>query len=203
MVAWWRWVEEVEEAVVGPGRRASRRQVARPAVEVSFLDQTSFTPPVEAARAATWPPATASSTSLRNASARACLEASKAFCCAIAALSFFAGDLLGLLGAGTLSSSSGTGNNCRRMGDLEGEYVSFQSLMSEALQKASRLGRCGEGGMRAWVDLEGDWRRGFEGEVGGVVRAGGVRGRTVEGGLRGESAFLRGERERGGELEGG
>lgn len=68
--------------------------------------------------------------------------------------------------------------------------------MSEALQKASRLGRCGEGGMRAWVDLEGDWRRGLEGEVGGV------RGRMVEGGLRGESAFLRGERECGGELEG-
>jgi len=86
---------------------------------------------------------------------------------------------------------------------LEGEYCSFHSFISEALQKASMLGRCGEGGMRAWVDLEGDWRRGLEGEVGGVVSAGGVRGRLVEGGLRGETVFLRGEHELGGELERG
>lgn len=202
-------VDGVEEEEGGLGRKASRFHVARPAVEFSFLLHTNLTPPVEAASADTWPEVMVSSNSLRNSSASACFEVSKAFLRAIASLSFFAGVLVGLLvfegevdGETLFSDSSLSGKSCRRTGDLRGEYVSFQSLISEALQKASREGRWGERGMRAWGVLEGDWRRGFEGEVGGVVISGGVRGRVVVAGLWGEEVVLRGERERGGELEG-
>ncbi len=62
MEAWWRWVGfgfvllsaggEEEE---GLWRRVSRRQFARPAVEVSFLDQMIWTPPVDLDREAIWP----------------------------------------------------------------------------------------------------------------------------------------------------
>ena len=60
-----------------------------------------------------------------------------------------------------------------------GEYCSFQSLITSALQKASILGRCGEGGMR-WR-LEGDCNLDFEGLDGGVT--------GLEGGVTGLDSF--------------
>ena len=48
-----------------------------------------------------------------------------------------------------------------------GECWSFQSLMTSALQKASILGRCGDGGTR--FRLEGDCSFEFGGLNGGVT----------------------------------
>lgn len=69
--------------VVSEGERrvliVSRRQFARPAVELRVLLQMSWTPPVEALRAAIWPAVISASSSARNDSARACLRAAKSF----------------------------------------------------------------------------------------------------------------------------
>lgn len=77
---------------------ASRRQLARPAVEESFFDQIIWMPPVEDESWATWSLVMVWSTSVRKEVARSCFLSLKAFRCAIAVMSFFAGLLVGLLG---------------------------------------------------------------------------------------------------------
>ena len=136
-------------AVVVPSafleRMASLFQFARPAVELSFLLQIIWMPPVEAASDDTWLFAIVSSSSLRKDTARSCFFSLKAFFCSIASLSFFAGVLKGLFRGellGEISFSFSSSSEKRRLdrGVFFGEYWSFQSLMTSWLQKASMLG---------------------------------------------------------------
>ena len=135
-----------DEEVGGVARMASRFQFARPAVDCSLLLQVMWIPPVDAARAATWPLPIVASSSSRKADARACFSVSNSLLRSRATLSFFEGDLVGLLrveadGDGGDSSSSCRANRRFVLGGFLGEYWSFQSLMTAALQKASMLGR--------------------------------------------------------------
>lgn len=57
----------------------SRRQFARPAVVVSFLDQIIWTPPVEAESWAIWPDVILESISARKSDAMVCLAVENAF----------------------------------------------------------------------------------------------------------------------------
>ena len=75
-------------------RRISRFQLARPAVELSFLLQTIRTPPVDAARVESPPFVTILSSSSRKAVARVCFLESNNFFSSIAFLSLFAGLLM-------------------------------------------------------------------------------------------------------------
>lgn len=97
MEAWCRYVVEIVPSEEDLERTPSRRQLARPAVEESFLDQMILMPPVEADRVETWLSAMVWSTSARKEVARECFCALKAFRLASAALSFLTGLLHGLL----------------------------------------------------------------------------------------------------------
>lgn len=92
-------------------RRVSRFQLARPAVERSFLLHTIWIPPADAANAAIWPLVIFSSTSFRNEVASSCFFSLNSFRRFVSSLSFFAGLLTGDLrgdadGEGSDSSSS-------------------------------------------------------------------------------------------------
>lgn len=154
----------------------SRRQLARPAVELRVLLHISLTPPVEALREEIWPVVMVSSSSARKDSARACLREAKAFfactsaCVRFAGLDFFGDDVGDVL--------SEAGRKGFFLGDamaLRGECLSFHSLTSFGLQNASKL--CLAGGVGILVlGFDGDTSRDFEGEAGGgVVGRSGVR----------------------------
>ena len=152
---------------------ASLFQFARPAVELSFLLQMIRMPPVAAASEATSPFATVRSSSVRKLVAKLCFSLSNSLLRSTASLFFLAGLLTGLLrgepeGETLSSSSSSTEKRRLGLGVFRGEYWSFQSLMISWLQKASRLGRCGEGGTRIF-GFVGDFNLGFEGLEGGVT----------------------------------
>lgn len=134
---------------------ASLLQLALPAVEESFLLQMILIPPVDCAIAPTWPSPIARSTSATNKAASCAFCSSNAFRRSVSFLSLLAGLLLELLRADFEgdNSSLSSSTECKRVlrGDFKaflGEYCSFQSLITFALQKASMLGRCGEGGIR-------------------------------------------------------
>lgn len=154
----------------------SRRQFARPAVELRVLLQMRRTPPVVALRFWIWPTVMVWSSSARKDSARACLRAEKAFfaCASCEAWVRFVGLWVDFLGeeVGDVGSLEGSWRKGFFLGDLMvfwGECLSFQALTSLGLQKPSRL--CLEiGGVGILVLVfEGDTRRDFDGDCGGGV----------------------------------
>jgi hypothetical protein len=176
----------VESVVVGSEeegagrvvRVVSRRQFALPAVELRVLLQTSWTPPVEAVRAAIWPFVILESSSDKKDSARACLRVSKSLAAWRSARVRLVGLLLmllwGFLGeaVGDVLSELISGRRGFFLGDdlmvLRGECLSFQSLTWLGLQKPSRL--CRRGGVGILVfGFEGDTRRDLVGDAGGGV----------------------------------
>ena len=166
----------------------SRRQFARPAVELRVLLQISWTPPVEALRAAIWPEVMAESSSRRKAEARACLRVAKSFLVWRSERERLVGLLLwGFLGedvgdvlSDLLASSGRKGFFLGDLMVLRGECLSFQSFTWLGLQKASRL--CLRGGVGILVfGFEGDTRRAFVGDAGGgVVGRSGVSSLELE-----------------------
>ena len=179
MDAWWAYVV-VTIGLVGSfeGREVvlvvSRRQFARPAVELRVLLQISWTPPVEALREAICPEVIFWSSSVRKASARACLRAAKSFAAWRSARVRLVGlEVWDFLGedVGDVLSDLASGRKGFFLGDLivlRGECLSFQSFTWLGLQKPSRL--CRRGGVGILVfGFEGDTRRDFVGEAGGGV----------------------------------
>ena len=165
----------------GGARVVSRRQFARPAVELRVLLQISWTPPVEALRSAIWPDVMAESSSRRKEAARACLRVAKVFFWAwrserLVGLLLLLWGFLGEDDVGDVLSDFGSGMKGFFLGDLmvlRGECLSFQSFTWLGLQKASRLWRRGGVGILGF-GFEGDTRRDFVGGGGG----GGVLGRS-------------------------
>ncbi len=197
-------------------RSVSRRQVARPAVVLSVLDQMSFMPPVEAAAAEIWPEQSVSSSSMRKDSARECLRAAKSFLCARRVLvvsasvsrGFLTGDLFllvvvgafffGLVGGVVYASSS---------------LLSSRPIPSIIFTMSSRhfcfRGLTG-GWLGAWVSVHSFTASGFQyaSRLGLPCRCSalGITGRFLDGdtsfvGLGGKSGGVDG-REIGGALHG-
>lgn len=134
---------------------ASLLQLALPAVEESFLLQMILIPPVDSAIAPTWPSPMVKSTSATNEAASCSFCSSNALRGSVDFLSLLAELLLELLQGDSVGDDSSPSSSTERRRILRrdfkaffGEYCSFQSLITSALQKASMLGRCGEGGIR-------------------------------------------------------
>lgn len=121
-------------------RNVSRFQFARPAVDWSFLLQISLMPPADSAIEAIRPAVTFWSRSWRKEDARVCFVVSKALRRDLSALEgLLGGDLRGEID-GETEVSSDRGKSLRGEDSFLGEYWSFQSLTTSALQKASILG---------------------------------------------------------------
>jgi len=147
----------------------SRRQLARPAVEFRVLLQTMRTPPVVALREAIWPEVIVSSSSVRKDSARACLRTAKSFFAWTSAWVRFVG--LDFFGEDVGDVLSELGRKGFFLGDpmaLRGECLSFHSLTSFGLQKASKLCLMGGVGIRVLV-FDGETNLDLDGEAGGGV----------------------------------
>ena len=172
-------------------RTVSRFQFARPAVEFSVFDQTSFTPPVLAERDEILPSVIVSSRSRRKESAILCLVSSKALRASISAFVRFVGLSSNLLGeeGGETEDDDGSARKRAFLGERRGfcgEYVSCHSLMFFASQKASMLGRPGGVGRRNFF-FDGETSFTFDGDAGG-----GVEGRSSGSGVWSRSFDLEG-----------